>query len=109
MTNDALTEDSLPPELFRRIGEALYAEAGWQGRLAQALEINERTVRRMRAGTYPVPLGIAGSLYDLVRERRDELTALAGEMEAFAGPRGSAEKRNETHENERGRCCSRRC
>ncbi|MCW5746042.1 MAG: hypothetical protein KIT36_07580 [Alphaproteobacteria bacterium] len=56
-------------DVLRRVGEALFGER-WLGELAQALEINERTIRRWAAGGFHVPSGVWRQISDLDQVRR---------------------------------------
>lgn len=58
-----------------RIGEALYGEH-WQNALGEDLDINERTVRRWRAGDTEVPLGVWKELFIKLDIKRDEINFL---------------------------------
>jgi hypothetical protein len=71
---------SLPPELLRRIGAALYGEQ-WHGRLARELDVLPRTMRRWLSGEMPIPLGVADQLRVMVRDRVRDLRAIAWQLE----------------------------
>lgn len=63
--------------LLRDIGEALYGQA-WQTALADALGVNQRTVRRWAAGTAEMPDGVREEINTLLAERAGELHDLLG-------------------------------
>jgi DNA-binding XRE family transcriptional regulator len=58
-----------------QVGEALYGPR-FQRELAEALGVNERTMRRWVAGDFEPPASIEGELNALVRARIKRLTAL---------------------------------
>lgn len=63
--------------LLRDIGEALYGES-WQAGLADALGVNQRTVRRWAAGTAEMPDGVREEINVLLAQRAGELHGLIG-------------------------------
>lgn len=80
--------DPRDAQLIARAGLALYGEE-WAAPLARALELNERTVRRIKAAAgagaaYPVAPGALADLARLLRRREAELQSLAGELEGMA-------------------------
>lgn len=56
----------MTPAKLRAIGEQVYGH-GWQTRLSEYLNVNDRTVRRWAAGGYPIPTGVAQLVSELVR------------------------------------------
>jgi len=65
----------MTPELLQRIGRALYGHF-WLPNLAEALDVSERTMRRLMAGQAPIPEGLSRDLAMLVEGRCRELDAL---------------------------------
>lgn len=66
----------MTPADLRAIGERLYGSA-WRCRLAAALEVNERTVRRWLAGTTPIPAGLAREIATALRRIAAEIDRAA--------------------------------
>ena len=66
-------------EELRRCGEALYGPR-FQRTLANALGINERTIRRWVAGARPVPSGVRQEITRLLKERAVETARLAADI-----------------------------
>lgn len=64
-------------DLLRRVGEALYGPR-WQTDLAQALAVNDRTVRRWVSGDDP-PQGVYDDLARIMSDRAGLLNALVAE------------------------------
>ena len=64
---------------LRRSGEALSGPR-FQRTLANALGINERTIRRWVAGARPVPSGVRQEITRLLKERAAEAAQLAVNM-----------------------------
>lgn len=62
-----------------KYGEALFGPR-FQRELAEALEVNERTMRRWIAGDTEPPDGIKADLLRLLKERQATLKALIGRM-----------------------------
>jgi len=58
-----------------QVGEALYGPR-FQRELAEALNVNERTMRRWVAGDFEPPDSLKADLLRLLKERRAELTGL---------------------------------
>ena len=58
-----------------KCGEALYGPR-FQRELAEALNVNERTMRRWVAGDFDPPEGVKADLLRLLKERRADLTEL---------------------------------
>ena len=56
-------------------GEALYGPRFQRG-LAEALGVNERTMRRWVAGDFEPPASLQADLVRLLRDRRDIINAL---------------------------------
>ena len=68
-------------QLIEQAGVALYGEE-WAAPMARALQLNERTVRRIKAAAragaaYPIAPGALAELKALLLERGRELAALA--------------------------------
>ncbi len=63
------------PNLITQYGRALYG-ARWQSLMADALGVNERTVRRWGKGEYNVPDGVYDELRSIARAKAKELLAL---------------------------------
>lgn len=61
--------------LFCEAGAALWG-VHWQTEAAKQLKLADRTVRRLVAGAYPVPDGVARELATLCGQRRDRLMGL---------------------------------
>ncbi len=70
----------MKPELFSKIGEALYGPS-WRNALADALGVAERTVRRWQDGTSAIPDGLRADLAKLCRKHSAELAKLADQIE----------------------------
>lgn len=64
------------PNLITQYGRALYG-ARWQSLMADALGVNERTVRRWASGEYDPPPGVYDDLRILAAKKSRELTDLA--------------------------------
>ena len=62
-------------DLLAECGDALYGHR-FQRELAEALGVNERTMRRWIAGEFAIPSGVAALLVLLCSARRDELKAI---------------------------------
>lgn len=58
-----------------QVGEALYGPR-FQRELAEALGVNERTMRRWVAGEFEPPDSLKADLLRLLKERRTDLTGL---------------------------------
>lgn len=69
----------MTPELLKRVGEALYGDR-WVADLARALDISDRHVRRMHAGTAPVADGVKDDMIKLIEDRLSALTRLLGDV-----------------------------
>jgi hypothetical protein len=65
--------------LFRRVGEALFGSR-WQTDLAGALNLSDRTVRRLAAGTHEAGEGLRDDLRKLVSARRKLLAEVEREL-----------------------------
>lgn len=61
--------------LFCETGAALWGER-WQTAAAGKLNLSDRTVRRLVAGTHPLPEGVARELATFCGQRRDRLMGL---------------------------------
>lgn len=64
--------------LLRRVGEALYGPR-WQGALAGALGVSDRTMRRWASGADDPPAGVYTDLAGVIANRSAELDALVQE------------------------------
>jgi DNA-binding XRE family transcriptional regulator len=62
-----------------QVGEALYGPR-FQRELAEALGVNERTMRRWVAGDFEPPDSLMDDLLALLRERRARLGSLINSM-----------------------------
>lgn len=62
----------MTPDTLARIGELLYGRM-WQTELARRLNVSDRTVRRWRAGDWPVPARVPAELQALVTQREDDM------------------------------------
>ena len=69
----------MTPALLTQAGEALYG-ASWRAPLARDLGIDERTIRRWVAGTYPVPNGVTANLERIIADHAAELSRIVGEI-----------------------------
>lgn len=69
--------------LLARCGQALYGPL-WQTPLAQALAVNDRTVRRWASGASPIPAAVWPELYELLADRRGDLHSLMAELPSAA-------------------------
>lgn len=65
------------------IGRSLFGPM-WREDMQLALEINDRTFRRMAQGTHPVPAGIKQHLAELLRAEARRLDAMAAALEGDA-------------------------
>ncbi len=68
----------LTPDDLAAAGRALYG-AHWQGQLAQALSVGDRTLRRWLSRELPIPEGLEYQLYELLEKRM----RLVGGLVAF--------------------------
>ena len=69
----------MTPHRLNAIASLLYGPE-WTVQLAIALDVNERTMRRWRAGTSPIPESLAADLRRLVTERMGQLAAALREL-----------------------------
>lgn len=65
----------MTPETLIAYGEALYGPH-WQTELARVLKVNERTMRRWKAGTSKIPESAAVEIAALAIARASQLVAL---------------------------------
>ena len=70
----------MTPKTLAAIGSALYGPT-WQTRLANALSVNDRTVRRWYAGDMPIPATLKDELLTLADRRREEIEAAIRQLE----------------------------
>jgi hypothetical protein len=68
-----------PSPLIRRLGLVLFGAAQWQSAMADALQVNVRSIRRWTAGEEEPPPGVWRELADLALARGAELAALVDE------------------------------
>ena len=66
-------------DLFRRAGAALFGPE-WIPPLAEAMDINIRTVQRWASGKMPIPFGIWPIILDLIGAHALEAGAVAAEI-----------------------------
>lgn len=66
--------------VFSQVGEALYGPS-WRAKLAAALNVAERTVRRWQDGDTAIPEGVRSDLAKLCRMHSRELEKLATKLE----------------------------
>lgn len=71
----------MTPDLFARVGEALYGP-NWQAPFAAALGINVRNCGRMASGASRIPPGMATDVRRLIARRRNLLDAVRDELDA---------------------------
>lgn len=69
----------MTPESFAAIGRLLYGPA-WQSVLAEALEVERRTVWRWHAGRHPIPPAVRDDLKRLLADRAKECLRAACEL-----------------------------
>lgn len=84
--------------LLTRVGEALYGPR-WQRELADALAVNERTMRRWLTGERHIPEHLSEDLLRLVQGRGEDLAKLAIEL---AGNRPAHDGREARDHEPRG-------
>ena len=72
----------MTPAVLIKVGEALFGPA-WRGPLAEALRVNERTVRRWAAGESEIPFDLPRDLAMLCRQQGARLGGLAEELEKY--------------------------
>lgn len=82
------------PQLLATIAAALFG-ADWVSELADALQVNRRSVQRWRSGAAPVPAGALDALADLALARAAELAPLAAQARVAAqlAPPGYLDRR----------------
>lgn len=68
-------------ELLRKVGEALYGPR-WQSELARDLEMSDRHVRRLAAGSAELTAGMRIDLMRLCAERAAELDDLVERLKS---------------------------
>lgn len=62
----------MTPDTLATVGSALFGPT-WQTRLANALSVNDRTMRRWASGENPIPAYVRGELIALCEKRRDRI------------------------------------
>jgi hypothetical protein len=77
----------MSPELFARIGEALYGDQ-FVASLSHQLEVAKRTVARWASGQSRIPPSIGQELRQLLAQRADLVAAVRDELEAAIGQAG---------------------
>lgn len=77
----------MTPELFSRIGKALYGPQWGALDFSADLGVAERTIRRWIAGSAPIPASILPELLSLCEESRTELADIIGQIEETAKAR----------------------
>jgi hypothetical protein len=75
--------------LIRRLGLALFG-SHWQSALADALQVNIRTVRRWTTGAEEPPPGVWRELTELAQARGAELARLVDEIRTRTTPFGTS-------------------
>jgi hypothetical protein len=73
------SQSPLGAGFFAQVGEALYGPS-WRARLATALNVAERTVRRWEHDESPIPDGIRADLAKLCRMHSRELEKIANRL-----------------------------
>jgi hypothetical protein len=76
-----------PVPLLVRCGRALFGDR-WQTPLAEALGVNDRTMRRWVSGDAAIRTGIGTDLHRLLLERNLEIDVLLEEMPRASAPEG---------------------
>jgi hypothetical protein len=71
-------------ELIRTVGSKLWGSR-WQTDMAQALGVNDRTVRRWVSGAEEPRSGVWTELIQILRERREELGKVIERVERHVG------------------------
>lgn len=71
----------MSPETLALVGEALYGP-NWQNKLARALEINDRTVRRWASGENEIADWLHPRLIELVEDHLDGLEKALGALKS---------------------------
>lgn len=66
--------------LLARAASALFGER-WQREAARVLRVNERTIRRWREGSAPIPDGVRGELRDFGEQRLEEISEAVVSLE----------------------------
>lgn len=66
----------LTPDELAEIGRAIFGDR-WQAPLGRALDLNDRSIRRLADGTSPVHEALARRLLAVARQRRDGARAAA--------------------------------
>jgi hypothetical protein len=71
-----------PTELLAAAGAVMFG-GQWKAGLARALDVTDRTINRWLGGSVVPRRGVFVDLLSALRERRDELTQVIGEVEAY--------------------------
>ena len=85
---------TLPAELLRVVGEALYG-LSWHPEIARELNVNVRTVRRMMSGEREIKPWILVKLAELCLDRGIELLDISHILRARAGEPQEIEEEEE--------------
>ncbi len=72
------------PNLLRACGEALFGSR-WQTDLSEALDVDDRTIRRWLAGDSPIPMGLNIDLLRLLTERGADIDELIEKCKRAVG------------------------
>jgi hypothetical protein len=72
----------MTPDLLHRVGEALFGER-YQVALANALGVNDRTMRRWISGDSAIPDTLCIDLFNLCLNREDVLRKIRNELVAL--------------------------
>lgn len=81
---------TLPQTILRRAGVLMFG-SDWAPRMADALDVNLRSVQRWTSGAQPIPTGVWGELASLADARGRMLAALTAELVARAVAADSVE------------------
>jgi hypothetical protein len=71
--------------LFARVGAALYGP-NWQGCMARALGVSDRSVRYWLIGDHPIPARVWRDLPGLIEGHRAMLAEISGTITTFSPP-----------------------
>lgn len=77
----------MSPELFARVGEALYGP-NWHAPFAAALNVSVRNVGRMASGYSRIPPGMVGEVRRLIAKRGNLIAAVRDELDAAIAQAG---------------------
>jgi len=85
------------PDLIRHSAPLLWGARQWRAEMAQALGIDDRTIRKWVSGEAEVPIDVWQTILRLIWERRLELDEAAEEIEAYVETMASADARHDRH------------